>query len=63
MCGGCAAHLRYHDAEHSDYHRFGPSERYYYQRWATANTHQHESIQDLSEKDQKAYWNWRHAQK
>jgi hypothetical protein len=63
LFAGCAAHVRYYDAGHSDYHRFGPTERPYYSRWATENHHDHDDFKRLNSNDQRAYWDWRHNQK
>lgn len=63
VVAGCAARVRYYDAQHSDYHRFNRSEKYYYRRWAGEKMHQHQEYKDLDEEDQRAYWTWRHNQK
>lgn len=60
---GCAARVRYYDAGHSDYHRFGASEQPYYHRWAVENHHDRDDFKHLRPEDQRAYWDWRHNQK
>jgi hypothetical protein len=63
LSAGCAVHARYYDPGHSDYHRFGPNERPYYNRWATENHHDHDDFKKLKPEDQRNYWDWRHNQK
>ena len=58
---GCA--VRYYDADHRDYHRWGPDEdRAYHDYWR--ERHEHEDYRDYSRLNgdqQRDYWNWRHG--
>ena len=58
---GCADHRRYYDPYYHDYHQRGV-ETDYYSRWERETHRSHMDLNKRNDADQKAYWNWRHAQ-
>jgi hypothetical protein len=60
IVSGCAARVRYYDAPHSDYHRWGPAERDPYMRWENDRHRSHRDYRRLKQDERQDYWNWRH---
>jgi hypothetical protein len=62
LLAGCGDHasVRVYDPYYSDYHAWNNGEVVYYRQW-TNETHRHYvDYKHLPEKDQHAYWDWRH---
>ena len=51
---------RYYDKGHKDYHTWDGNEDRQYQRYQTEH-HQKRSFSELSNRQQGAYWSWRHG--
>ena len=50
----------YHDKQHNDDHQWNSHEDRAYRMWAKQNHHKYKDFSKLKEKDQQAYWGWRH---
>jgi len=60
---GCAARVGYvYDPYYHDYHYWDNGEDVYYRGWLTTNHRDYVPYNKLGRDDQKAYWNYRHAQ-
>jgi len=57
---GCAAHVRYYDADHGDYHYWNNDEVVYYQRWEVETHREHRDFDRRSDAEKREYWKWRH---
>jgi len=51
---------RYYDRGHKDYHTWDGNEDRSYQRYQTEH-HQRRAFVQLSTRQQRGYWNWRHS--
>ncbi len=51
---------RYYDRGHKDYHTWDGNEDRQYQRYQTEHRQKRAFVQ-LSTRQQRAYWNWRHS--
>ena len=51
---------RYYDKSHKDYHNWDANENRSYQRYQTEH-HQKRAFVQLSTRQQRGYWNWRHS--
>jgi hypothetical protein len=58
---GCAARVRYYDADHHDYHYWDNAEIGYYQRWEVETHRDHRDFAKRSDDEKREYWNWRHS--
>jgi len=60
---GCAEHryARVYDPYYSDYHRWGPDEVRYYNRWEVETHREHRDWNRRTPDEQKEYWSWRHS--
>jgi hypothetical protein len=63
MLGGCAEHatVRVYDPYYSDYHVWDNGEVVYYRQWINETHRPYVEYKRLPEKDQHAYWDWRHS--
>ena len=62
LVAGCGGHVRYYDAEYSDYHPWNHGEVVYYGR-SESDTHRtHVDFRNRNADEQKEYWHWRHQQ-
>ncbi len=50
----------YHDNAHNDDHQWNDHEDKAYRIWAKENHRKYQDFSRLKEKDQQAYWGWRH---
>ena len=57
---GCAAHVRYYDEYHNDYHRWDAGEDHAYRVWLRERRYEFREYNRLSRDEQRDYWNWRH---
>jgi hypothetical protein len=62
LIAGCTAHVRYYDAEYSDYHPWNHDEVVFYGRWETETHRPHVDFARRNADEQKEYWHWRHQQ-
>lgn len=53
-------HNRVYDRDHKDYHNWDEKEDRVYRRYITAKHKTYRDFAGLQEKEQRAYWNWRH---
>ena len=53
-------HKRYYDKHHKDYHTWDGNEDRQYQRYQTER-HEKRSFSQLNNRQQAAYWSWRHS--
>lgn len=60
LASGCAAHVRYYDEYHADYHPWNDGEARAYRVWLVERHYEYREFNRLSREDQRAYWNWRH---
>lgn len=60
VTSGCAAHVRYYDEYHSDYHRWDDDEARAYRVWLAERHYEYREFNRLSREQQRDYWNWRH---
>jgi hypothetical protein len=51
---------RHYDKRHKDYHTWDGNEDRQYQRYQTER-HEKHSFSQLNNRQQEAYWNWRHS--
>ena len=60
---GCAVHAGYrvYDPYYTDYHRWGPGEDVYYNRWVVETHRERRDFRRLKHEEQREYWNWRHS--
>lgn len=58
---GCAARVQYYDTYYHDYHRWDPSESRAYQQYWYERGKPYREWTDLNEREQRKYWEWRHA--
>ena len=58
---GCAARVGVYDEWHGDYHRWDGHEEAVYRGYLTDNHMDYHPYKNLSKDQQKAYWDWRHA--
>jgi len=54
------SNARYHDRERNDDHQWNESEDRAYRTWAQENHRRYQDFNKLDERDQAAYWAWRH---
>jgi hypothetical protein len=54
-------HNRVYDQDHKDYHNWDDREDRVYRQYLTEKHRAYHSYAQLKEKDQRAYWNWRHS--
>jgi hypothetical protein len=57
---GCAARVRYYDAEYRDYHYWNAGEDRAYHRYWAERHEQYRDWKELNEREQRDYWKWRH---
>lgn len=50
----------YYDSKHRDWHQWNDKEEQSYQRYAEEHHLTNHDFSKASERDQQAYWNWRH---
>lgn len=60
LASGCAAHTRYYDEYHSDYHTWNNGEVGAYRVWIGERHYEYRDYNRLSREQQRDYWNWRH---
>ena len=60
VIGGCAARVRYYDADYHDYHRWNHSEEVYYVQWERDTHRSHRDFRGRDQREQQEYWDWRH---
>jgi hypothetical protein len=60
MITSCTVHAGYYDADHRDYHRWGPAEQPHFDAWIGETHHAPVKYEKLRDEDKRAYWNWRH---
>lgn len=58
---GCAAHVRYYDAEYRDYHHWDAHEDAAYRRYLNERHEDYRDFNKRDAKDQSDYWKWRHS--
>jgi hypothetical protein len=58
---GCAAHVRYYDVEHRDYHHWDDHEDHAYRAYLSERHEPYRDFKKRSPDEQKDYWNWRHS--
>ncbi|HEY4360500.1 MAG TPA: hypothetical protein VGN17_06010 [Bryobacteraceae bacterium] len=51
---------RYHDKKHNDDHEWNEREDRAYERWLQDTHRKHIEFGKLKDRDQQAYWSWRH---
>ena len=61
VSAGCAARVRYYDAEYRDYHRWDAREEGAYHRYWDERHERYRDWRELNEQEQRDYWNWRHG--
>lgn len=52
---------RVYDRYHKDYHHWDDREDHAYRGYLQENHREYRPISELKQKDQRAYWNWRHS--
>jgi hypothetical protein len=57
---GCAAHVRYYDEYHSDYHHWDDREDRAYRVWLGERRYEWREFNRLNRDEQRDYWRWRH---
>jgi len=57
---GCAARVRYYDAEYRDYHVWNAAEDRAYHRYWMERHEEYREWSKLNEREQRDYWKWRH---
>ncbi len=57
---GCAAHVRFYDEYHSDYHHWDDREDRAYRSWLGERHYEYREYKKLNHDEQHDYWNWRH---
>lgn len=57
---GCAARVRYYDADHGDYHRWDDREDRAYHRYWNERREEYREWTKLNDREQRDYWKWRH---
>jgi hypothetical protein len=62
ISSGCAAHTRYYDASHNDYHDWNHDEVVHYNQWEHDTHRDHQDFNKRSDSDKQEYWTWRHNQ-
>lgn len=60
LASGCAAHARYYDEYHADYHTWNSREIGAYRVWTGERHYEYRDYNRLSREQQRDYWNWRH---
>jgi hypothetical protein len=60
LASGCAAHTRYYDEYHTDYHTWNSGEVGAYRVWIGERRYEYRDYNRLSRDQQRDYWNWRH---
>jgi hypothetical protein len=60
LASGCAAHARYYDEYHADYHTWNSGEIGAYRVWIGERHYEYRDYNRLSREQQRDYWNWRH---
>jgi hypothetical protein len=60
LASGCAAHTRYYDEYHSDYHTWNNGEVGAYRVWVGERHYEYRDYNRLSKEQQRDYWSWRH---
>lgn len=60
FASGCAAHTRYYDEYHTDYHTWNNGEVGAYRGWIGERHYEYRDYNRLSREQQRDYWNWRH---
>jgi hypothetical protein len=60
VIAGCAARVRYYDADYRDYHRWDAREDRAYHRYWDERRERYRDWKELNEKEQRDYWRWRH---
>ena len=60
LASGCAAHARYYDEYHADYHPWNNGEGGAYRVWISERHFEYRDYNRLSKEQQRDYWNWRH---
>jgi hypothetical protein len=60
LASGCAAHTRYYDEYHADYHTWNSGEVGAYRVWIGERHYDYRDYNRLSRDQQRDYWNWRH---
>jgi hypothetical protein len=51
----------YEDKDHRDRHEWNQGEDRAYRNWLKENHRNYQEFNRLNERDQAAYWNWRHS--
>jgi hypothetical protein len=51
---------RYYDRDHRDWHNWDDHETFAYRAWNTGRNHPYVEWNRLNNRDQRAYWRWRH---
>jgi len=54
-------HNRVYDRAHNDYHNWDDNEDRFYRQYLTEKHKTYRVFAELKEKEQRAYWNWRHG--
>ena len=52
---------RVYDRDHKDYHNWDSNEDQHYRQYLVERHREYQPFLEVKVKDQKAYWNWRHA--
>jgi len=54
-------HNRVYDRAHNDYHIWDDTEDRVYRQYLVEKHRAYQAFAELKEKEQRAYWNWRHS--